>query len=105
MAERRHNTMKGTPMSGPTEMPDFGWIMGQQNWRDKAACLGTDPAMWFREHGVVFGKRLKGICAKCPVRQDCEDWVLDLKKNEDPGGFCAGMSPRQRNLERRKRAA
>lgn len=91
-------------MSGPTGVPDFDFIIGSRPWLDRAGCLGTDPNLWFKNHkGKTFGKEVKAICASCPVKQECLDWVLGLSGDSDPGGFVAGMNARQRLIARRER--
>lgn len=49
------------------------------DWRDDAACLGTDPALWFAREGdqrrsaaeVKRIREAKAICEGCPVRREC----------------------------------
>lgn len=70
--------------------------MTQQWWRDQAACIGTDPALWFPEaEKSRVAYRLAGeICAVCPVKAEClEDALATF---EVVHGFRAGLRPRQR---------
>jgi len=43
-------------------------------WKQHAACRGMDTNIFFPERGGNT-KRAKAICAKCPVRQECEDYA------------------------------
>jgi WhiB family transcriptional regulator, redox-sensing transcriptional regulator len=49
-------------------------------WREYAACLGTDPDLFFpvSESGPSGGQiwRAKQVCHSCPVRLDCLAWAL-----------------------------
>jgi len=105
MAVRSHITRESGSIRPNPTIPDFDFIVGKQEWRNDAACLGTDPSMWFRDLGKVYGPKMKAICASCPVQQECEDWILnDVTSKNDPVGLVAGWTPRQRALMRRDRA-
>lgn len=49
-------------------------------WRDRAACRGTDPELFFPSTAGAGAQRLqrqaKAICATCPVLADCLSWAL-----------------------------
>ena len=63
-----------------------------QDWRDQAACIGADLALFFPEQGETAGEA-KRICARCPVLAEClEDAVLST----DRYGVRGGLSERQR---------
>lgn len=87
-------------------IPDFDFIIGEQAWRSRAACRGTDPDMWFKALGQNYrhGPDLMKICLTCPVRPECENWILnEVGTKSDPAGFTAGMTPKQRARIRRER--
>lgn len=62
------------------------------DWRRGAACLTTDPALFFDDR--VRGQAL-AVCAGCPVRHDCLEDALSLPRNEDQG-IRGGMTQRER---------
>ena len=59
-----------------------------EDWRNAAACWGTDPDLWFlpdRPQGRRRRRdtrarmriaRAKLICKECPVREECLDWAI-----------------------------
>lgn len=68
-------------------------------WRDRAACLGSDPALFFPTRGEPT-KQIKAVCAACSVRLECGDHALE--ENEKLG-IWGGMSERERRRVRRGR--
>lgn len=67
-----------------------------QPWRDRAACHGMDPALWFPERepdGDNHGRAGKAICAQCPVAADCLEAALAVGEKQ---GIQGGASPRIR---------
>jgi WhiB family redox-sensing transcriptional regulator len=61
------------------------------NWRDKAACLGEDPDLFFpvgtgrpAETQAAAAKR---VCQRCPVRTPCLDWALTTGTDGVWGGL------------------
>lgn len=70
-----------------------------ESWRDKAACKGVDPKLFFPERGddTVTPKR---ICASCPVAEPCLDYAMQLNEKF---GIWGGASERQRRTLRRVR--
>ena len=78
----------------------------------RAACVGTDPAMWTLDGMWVPGHRstkeerqarrdCKNTCAGCPILEGCLDWALDHNEY----GFWAGTTYRQRRTLRTARNA
>ncbi len=86
-------------------------------WRDEAACLGVDPALFFPANvGIRSGKnteRLKAathetklakqVCQTCPVVDECLDYALrtNFPKSLDYG-IWGGTTPRQRRHTHRR---
>lgn len=70
--------------------------MTQHDWRDLAACINTDPAIWFpeAEKSRAAYRQAAAICAICTVRQQCLDDALATF--EVVHGFRAGLRPKQR---------
>ena len=54
---------------------------GGADWRDRAACRGSDPELFFpignAGPAVLQIGQAKQVCAKCPVRMPCLDWALN----------------------------
>jgi WhiB family transcriptional regulator, redox-sensing transcriptional regulator len=44
-------------------------------WRDRAACRGTDLALFFPGRGQS-AEPARRICARCPVREACLDYAI-----------------------------
>lgn len=71
------------------------------NWRDRAACLGQDTALFFPEDEADATAAL-AICAVCPVRSECLEWALDSRQDDGVWGATVG---RDRVRLRRQRQA
>jgi len=75
---------------------DFVNDLGDR-WRADAACQDSDPAIFFPVAGPTVKtdvKRAKEICARCPVRETCLDYSLQLPFPWH--GIFGGMTPRER---------
>lgn len=68
-------------------------------WRQRGACRDEDPDLFFCE-SARGAKAAKAVCAGCPVRGACLEWVLTLD-DDDRFGVAAGMTPRERAALRR----
>lgn len=70
-------------------------------WRADAACLGTDPALWFPKHAAgppAQARALRitrAICGRCPVREECLAEALNREREAD-AGIWAGTTPMER---------
>lgn len=88
------------------------------DWREHAACQGTDPAVFFPTpvrvgHGgmVCDYSRAKAICDRCPVAGEClEDALRDpvvrlADRLSGANGMRGGMTAdeRQKEIRRRRR--
>lgn len=84
--------------AGTTSTTDGG------DWRDRAACLDTDPELWFPADEERANRRIprvakaKAVCATCPVRPDCLRWALD---NDIREGLWGGLDEDERPHTRR----
>ena len=68
-------------------------------WRDAAACLGTDYAdLWFEHDYAPPPLAVRQICGSCPVQTQCLDYAL---QNNEEYGVWGGTTPRQRRAMRR----
>lgn len=64
-------------------------------WQRQASCNGLEE---FFDHGYpTKGKR--GMCAECPVQQQCLEWSLEMEAGQDHlfrACFTGGMTPQER---------
>jgi WhiB family redox-sensing transcriptional regulator len=70
------------------------------NWQDRANCLGVDPDLFFPERGAST-REAKEVCRGCTVRSDCLEFALC---NGEKFGIWGGLSERERRRIRRERA-
>lgn len=64
-------------------------------WRERAACLGADPYLFFAEgrHAHVDDAEAKAFCATCPVRNEC---LADALENREDYGIFGGLTADER---------
>lgn len=76
-------------------------IIKEQPWRMHAACVGTDPEVWFPEQrGITPTKTQQAIakyCTTCPVRAECAEFG-----RTEPYGAWGGRMPLSKQ-DRKKR--
>lgn len=74
----------------------------EENWKDRAACLGADQSLFFSpsEPGATRGPQgkleAKEYCKECPVRVECLEYAV---RNRECWGVWGGIdfgSQRQR---------
>ncbi len=79
-----------------------------QTWWDLAGCRGQDASSFFAP--AYFEKRAekqareavaKSFCRRCPVRETCLEYALELR---DPHGVWGGLNEMERRAELRRRA-
>lgn len=70
-------------------------------WQLKAACLESDPELFFPEEGESTAPA-KRICAQCPVRTQCLDYALAKR---EPYGVFGGLSEGERTRLLTRRTA
>jgi WhiB family redox-sensing transcriptional regulator len=72
------------------------------DWRDEAACLRTDPDLFFPVSTAGPAQRqvdeAKRICQACPVRTPCLAWALG---QGDSSGIWGGTTEDERRAIRR----
>lgn len=90
-------------MRANTDVEERNRILNStQDWRQHAACRGMDTNIFFPSKGSSAYSpaylTIKQICAECPVRQDCLDFVMAIEHgNSAPRcGFWGGMSANAR---------
>jgi len=80
----------------------FGNVIGQE-WRDKAACRGLDPEIFFPERGDSLTlASARAVCRDCDVQVECLEYALDYGERM---GVWGGTSERDRQKIRKRRAA
>lgn len=65
-----------------------------ERWTVDAACITTDPEIFFPEKGEL-NRHAKQICAKCPVVQQCLDYAL---RQREAFGIFGGLSAIERRM-------
>lgn len=74
------------------------------SWMQNAACIGW-PTELFYPHGedsrVPDG--VKRLCASCPVRTDCLEWILEIEPPGARHGYWGGTTPKDRKAIHSKR--
>lgn len=82
---------------------------GTQGWQFHAACRGDDSSLFFapsyferREEKAAREVRAKAICARCPVRETCLEFALQIREAH---GVWGGMNEQERRQILRQRRA
>ncbi len=73
-------------------------------WRDRAACLGEDPELFFPERGEwAKAERAKQVCRGCSVQGAClHESLYGPQAAGDEAGIFGGTTPRERRGLRRR---
>ena len=75
------------------------------NWRDRAACVGVDPELFFPTGdsgpALVQLEKAKSYCRRCEVAEPCLRWAIDSGQDS---GVWGGMSEEERRTFRRRNA-
>ena len=74
----------------------FSLPLPSPHWRDRAACIGADPDLFFPQRGES-AEPAREICARCSVREACLDYAL---RNAITHGIWGGVSERERRALR-----
>lgn len=72
-----------------------------EEWRDRAACLGKPAELFFPEHAGETSAEAKALCASCPVREPCLKFALETGQEH---GYWGGASERKRRRIRKAAA-
>jgi WhiB family redox-sensing transcriptional regulator len=73
------------------------------SWRQKAACRGLDPEIFYPA-SEDDAEPAKAVCSSCPVRMPCLEYALN---NREHDGIWGGASEKERRRivrQRRKSA-
>jgi WhiB family redox-sensing transcriptional regulator len=81
-----------------------------QPWRDRAACRGADPAIFFPRPGGPGARPAQAICARCPVTAQCLAHAVSIPEHHGVWGGLAereryGMGPNEQPVNFRKAVA
>ncbi|AVV44581.1 WhiB family transcriptional regulator [Streptomyces sp. ID05-04B] len=72
------------------------------DWRDRAACIGEDPEIFFPLSDVAApgteASRARAVCRRCAVLLACRDWALE--HGEDDGIWGATTAAQRRAIRR-----
>lgn len=82
---------------------DRGWPPNDEDWRDRAACLGLEPEIFYPltdEEAAVA----REICDGCEVRTECLEYALARREKDGVWGG-ATERDRRRIIRQRRRAA
>ena len=80
-------------------MANAVFTMEEVDWRDGAACRGSDSQIFFpssEDLGAIAAA--KGMCETCPVREACLAYAVETNQTE---GIWGGLTARQRRRTRR----
>jgi WhiB family redox-sensing transcriptional regulator len=72
-------------------------------WRNRAACRGIDPDIFFPVT-EEDAEPAKAICDACPVREACLEFALAAREREGVWGGCTERERRRIVRQRRKTA-
>lgn len=67
----------------------------RHEWRDHAACRGSNTEDWYDER---LEARCLRICASCPVRQQCLDDAMRVEHGQEAWGVRGGRTAGTRML-------
>jgi WhiB family redox-sensing transcriptional regulator len=74
-------------------------------WRDRAACLGEDPELFFPDGNtrpaLVQAEEAKTVCRRCEVTATCLKWALESGQE---AGVWGGLSEEERRALKRRNA-
>jgi WhiB family redox-sensing transcriptional regulator len=74
-------------------------------WRDRAACLGEDPELFFPDGNtrpaLVQAEEAKAVCRRCEVTATCLKWALESGQE---AGVWGGLSEEERRALKRRNA-
>jgi WhiB family redox-sensing transcriptional regulator len=74
-------------------------------WRDRAACLGVDPEMFFpigsTGPALVQLEEAKAVCRRCEVVEPCLRWATESRQED---GVWGGLSADEHRAVKRRNA-
>ena len=83
--------------------PDLDWSTTLMTWRDRAACLGQDPELFFPDGNsgpaLLQTEEAKAVCRRCEVAETCLKWALESGQE---AGVWGGLSEGERLALKRR---
>jgi len=73
------------------------------SWRQKGACRGLDPAIFYPA-SEEDAAEAKAVCATGPVREPCLEWALVNREHDGVWGGATERERRRMIRQRRKSA-
>lgn len=74
-------------------------------WRDRAACLGENPELFFPDGNTGSAlpqiTEAKAVCRRCEVAETCLKWALESGQNS---GVWGGLTEDERRALKRRNA-
>jgi len=74
-------------------------------WRDRAACLGVDPELFFpignTGPALLQIEGAKAVCHRCEVVEPCLNWAMESRQED---GVWGGLSADERRAVKRRDA-
>ena len=75
------------------------------SWRDRAACLGVDPELFFpignTGPALLQIEEAKVVCRRCEVVETCLKWAMESRQD---AGVWGGLSADERRALKRRNA-
>ena len=68
--------------------------MTRPRWHEVAACLDSNPSVFFAVTNPAAVTIAKRVCARCPVLDDCRRWAVT--DAPDYCGIAGGLTPAER---------
>ena len=103
-----HLASRGIPAGADSEQPDEMLDELTTQWQHHAACRGGDSSYFFAPN--YFEKRAeknareavaKAFCGRCPVREVCLEYALEVRETH---GIWGGLNEMERRAVLRERA-
>jgi len=92
-------------MAVSTDAMAVDWMWG---WQFDAACRGEDSSLffapnYFEKRGEKEGReaKAKALCVRCPVREECLEYALQIGESH---GIWGGLNELERRQLLRERA-
>lgn len=93
--------MVSSGMVGPEVVGTVTFDVKFSPWREEAACVDVvDEVSFFPDPEDLAGiAKAKGVCASCPVADECLTWSMETNQTE---GIWGGHTPKERRSIRRR---
>jgi WhiB family redox-sensing transcriptional regulator len=85
---------------GRSPRPDIELLLTRPAWMARGACRGAGSEIFFPERGESL-EPARAYCDRCPVREECASYALEISREGLLPGVWAGTSERTRRQLRR----